>query len=176
MSLSRFAVQVVHVAGFLIGTGLLLHFGIAILKSALQEVETVCDVLTLMVTKCEHQARATVAAMARLRNALTSLRAFSLHAVESLPVIRSRGSLCVGVAVPTVKVIGSYRFFFASSDGREPPHIHVQVDRRVAKFWLDPVKISKRGHIPPLVLRELERLVKQQRLEFVKAWHDYFGN
>ena len=78
--------------------------------------------------------------------------------------------------MPTVKIIGSFRFFFSSSDGSEPPHIHVEVDRRVAKFWLDPVEMSKSGRLSPHVLRELERLVTQHRLEFLKAWNEYFGN
>ena len=80
------------------------------------------------------------------------------------------------MSVPTVKVIGSYRFFFSSSDGKEPPHVHVQVDRRVAKFWLDPVEISKSGRLSAHVLRELERIVTQERLEFLKVWHEYFRN
>ena len=78
--------------------------------------------------------------------------------------------------MPTVKIIGSYRFFFSSSDGREPPHIHVEVGRQVAKFWLDPVEESKSGRLPAHVLRELRRLVTQHRVEFLKAWHEYFGD
>jgi len=41
--------------------------------------------------------------------------------------------------MPTVKRIGPYRLFFVSSDFYEPPHIHVQREKMVAKFWLDPV-------------------------------------
>lgn len=78
--------------------------------------------------------------------------------------------------MPTVKIIGSYRFFYSSSDGREPPHIHVEVGRHVAKFWLDPVEMAKSGRLSPNVLRELERLVTQHRVEFLKAWHEYFGD
>ncbi len=37
--------------------------------------------------------------------------------------------------MPTVKIIGPYRFFFYSGDGDEPPHIHVERDNYTAKFW-----------------------------------------
>jgi hypothetical protein len=40
--------------------------------------------------------------------------------------------------MPTVARIGPYRFFFYSSENREPPHIHVEDDEKVAKYWLDP--------------------------------------
>jgi hypothetical protein len=44
--------------------------------------------------------------------------------------------------VPTVARIGPYRFFFFSNEGSEPPHIHVQRDRALAKFWLRPVALA----------------------------------
>jgi hypothetical protein len=36
--------------------------------------------------------------------------------------------------VPTVARIGPYRFFFFGNESLEPPHIHVQRDRNLAKF------------------------------------------
>lgn len=33
--------------------------------------------------------------------------------------------------------------FFASSDFSEPPHVHVQREKFVAKFWLNPVALAK---------------------------------
>lgn len=44
--------------------------------------------------------------------------------------------------MPTILRVGPYRFFFYSGDGREPPHIHVERDSGVAKFWLDPVRLA----------------------------------
>lgn len=38
--------------------------------------------------------------------------------------------------MPTVRQIGSARFFFYSNEGTEPPHIHVEQAGAVAKFWL----------------------------------------
>lgn len=45
--------------------------------------------------------------------------------------------------MPTVLVDGPYSFVFFSSDGPEPPHIHVRRDRQLVKFWLEPVSLSK---------------------------------
>ncbi|HUP62413.1 MAG TPA: DUF4160 domain-containing protein [Thermoanaerobaculia bacterium] len=77
--------------------------------------------------------------------------------------------------MPTIKVIGQFRFFFSSSDGSEPPHVHVEHEGRVGKFWLDPVKLSKAGHLAEHQLRQIERLVISHRVEFIKAWHDFFS-
>jgi hypothetical protein len=40
---------------------------------------------------------------------------------------------------PTILRSGPYRLFFFSNEGEEPPHIHVQRERMLAKFWLGPV-------------------------------------
>jgi len=45
--------------------------------------------------------------------------------------------------MPTVAVIGSYRFFFYSSDRIEPLHIHVKNEMRRAKLWLKPDRLEK---------------------------------
>ena len=45
--------------------------------------------------------------------------------------------------MPTVLEDGPYSFIFFSSDKGEPPHIHVKRERRIAKFWLDPVEATK---------------------------------
>ena len=34
--------------------------------------------------------------------------------------------------------------------GRQPPHVHVQREHRVGKFWLDPVRLERRGRFDSL--------------------------
>jgi hypothetical protein len=77
--------------------------------------------------------------------------------------------------VPTLATIGSYRFFFTSSDGSEPAHVHVELNGRVAKFWLAPVKLANAGRLPDHELRRIQKLVEQRQFEFAKAWNDFFG-
>ena len=77
--------------------------------------------------------------------------------------------------MPTVLRIGPYSFVFFSSDGGEPPHIHVKRDRRIAKFWLSPVKAgANQGFLKP-ELRRVARLVRANEVELLEAWHEYFG-
>jgi hypothetical protein len=47
--------------------------------------------------------------------------------------------------MPTVLRNGPDRFFFYSGDRDEPPHIHVERDNDIAKFWLDPVRLQNSG-------------------------------
>ncbi|MEW6409483.1 MAG: DUF4160 domain-containing protein [Nitrospirota bacterium] len=44
--------------------------------------------------------------------------------------------------MPTILKIGKFRFFF-SNEGDEPMHIPVESDDNYAKFWLEPVQITK---------------------------------
>jgi len=61
--------------------------------------------------------------------------------------------------MPTVMRIGSYRFYFFINEYGEPPHIYIQSDRRLAKFWLSPVKFAKSIRFSPKELRKIEKLV-----------------
>lgn len=78
--------------------------------------------------------------------------------------------------MPTVMRIGPYRLFFYSADGHEPPHIHVERDARVAKFWLEPVRLATSGGYPRREIRDIERVVTDNQQALVDAWNEYFGN
>ena len=77
--------------------------------------------------------------------------------------------------MPTVLRIGPYSFVFFSSDGGEPPHIHVKRDRRIAKFWLSPVKAAANQGFHKPELRRVARLVRANEEELLEAWHECFG-
>lgn len=47
--------------------------------------------------------------------------------------------------MPTVLRIGPYRFFFYASDRDEPAHVHVERENKVAKFWLEPLRLQRIG-------------------------------
>jgi hypothetical protein len=76
---------------------------------------------------------------------------------------------------PTVKRIGPYRFFFFSNEGGEPPHIHVQRDRKLAKFWLDPVRLARSTRFAAHELTEVQGLVRDNEASFLEVWHEFFG-
>ena len=78
--------------------------------------------------------------------------------------------------MPTVLHVGPYRFFFVSPDSPEPPHVHVQREKMVAKFWLDPVALEKAGGFKSHELNKIGRLVQEQSDFLLERWHEYFGN
>lgn len=76
--------------------------------------------------------------------------------------------------MPRVGKVGPYRFFFYSNEGTEPIHVHVQRERRLAKFWLEPVALAGTSGFTGQELRKIEKLVVANRNQFVEAWHEYF--
>ena len=60
------------------------------------------------------------------------------------------------------------------ADRDEPEHIHVERDDNVAKFWLDPVRLEQSGGFGSTELRRIQRIVEDNVLAFLEAWHDFF--
>ena len=77
--------------------------------------------------------------------------------------------------MPTVLRIGPYRFFFYAGDRDEPEHVHVERDDRVAKFWLDPVRLQRSGGFDSSELNRIQRLVEDKREDLIRSWNEYFG-
>jgi hypothetical protein len=76
--------------------------------------------------------------------------------------------------MPTLGRIGPFRFFFYSNEGTEPPHVHAQQERKIAKFWLDPVALASTGRFSASELRSIERIVLENRERFLEAWDEFF--
>jgi hypothetical protein len=77
--------------------------------------------------------------------------------------------------MPTVLRISGFRFFFYSLEGSEPPHIHVEQGGRVAKFWLNPVRVAESHGFRAHELNRLQAHVIERRLSFLEAWNAHFG-
>ena len=78
--------------------------------------------------------------------------------------------------MPTVERIGPFRFFFYSNEGTESPHVHAQQERKIAKFWLGPVALASSGRFSASDLRSIERIVLENRAQFLEAWHEFFSS
>ncbi|MBW7925550.1 MAG: DUF4160 domain-containing protein [Burkholderiaceae bacterium] len=78
--------------------------------------------------------------------------------------------------MPTALRWGPYRFFFFSSDRSEPPHVHVERDDGIAKFWLDPVDLESSDGLSRVELARMARLVAENRSALLEAWHDFFSD
>ena len=69
----------------------------------------------------------------------------------------------------TVLRIGSHRFFFYAADRDEPPHIHVERDDHVAKFWIDPVRLVRSGGFLRSERSMIERFVHDHGQELLEG-------
>lgn len=78
--------------------------------------------------------------------------------------------------MPTVLRVGPYRFFFYSSDGSEPPHVHVERDRDTAKFWLSLVRLQNSGGFRRHELNRIQRIIDEHREALLRSWDEYFNS
>ena len=78
--------------------------------------------------------------------------------------------------MPTILRIGPFRFFFYSNEQGEPAHIHIQRDRMLAKFWLDPVSLAGSTRFSARDLRKVEGLVVENRDLLMERWNEYFSS
>ncbi|PYP84383.1 MAG: DUF4160 domain-containing protein [Blastocatellia bacterium AA13] len=77
--------------------------------------------------------------------------------------------------MPTVLRNGPYRFFFYAGDRDEPPHVHVERDKDIAKFWLDPVRLQNSGGFSRTELNRIQKLVEENKPDLLRSWNEYFN-
>ena len=77
--------------------------------------------------------------------------------------------------MPTVLRNGPYRLFFYAGDRDEPPHVHIERDKNIAKFWLDPVRLQNSGGFGRTELNRIQKLVEENREELLRSWNEYFN-
>ena len=77
--------------------------------------------------------------------------------------------------MPTIARLGPYRVFFFSNEGLEPPHVHIQREKSLAKFWLESVALGSATGFSARELRQLAQLVTENRGTRLEAWHEFFG-
>lgn len=76
--------------------------------------------------------------------------------------------------MPTILRIGPYRFFFFAGDRDEPPHIHVEREDKVAKFWLDPVRLQHSGGFSRNEIIRIQKVVSEYQTPLREGWNAYF--
>jgi hypothetical protein len=78
--------------------------------------------------------------------------------------------------MPTILREGPYRFFFYSGDRDEPAHVHVERNDKIAKFWLDPIRLQTSGGFKRPEINKIFSIINDHHLEIEEAWNDYFGH
>jgi len=76
--------------------------------------------------------------------------------------------------MPTVLRTGQYRFFFYAGDRDEPEHIHVEHDDKIAKFWLDPVRLQSSGGFSRMEIGKIRKIINEHHSKLLEAWNEYF--
>ena len=70
-----------------------------------------------------------------------------------------------------------YLFFSNEGDPREPPHVHIRGGGKDAKVWLTPeIDLVDSYGFNPGELRGILGVVRENRAELLKAWHEHFGD
>lgn len=77
--------------------------------------------------------------------------------------------------MPVALRVKGYRFFFFSLEGHEPPHIHVEQAERFAKFWLNPISLTKSRGFRSGELLEIQTIVEENRDILLEKWNEHFS-
>ena len=64
--------------------------------------------------------------------------------------------------MPTVFRVGAYRLFFYASDRDEPQHIHVEREDKIAKFWLDPIRLRRSDGFNRAELSRIHKIIREK--------------
>ncbi len=78
--------------------------------------------------------------------------------------------------MPTILRVGPYRFFLCAGDRDEPPHVHVEREDKVAKFWLDPIRLQESGGMSRPEIGRIHPLVSDHQNILREAWDEYFDS
>lgn len=75
------------------------------------------------------------------------------------------------------KRIGGFLCYFVSYDCVEPPHIHLSKGKERtapgAKFWLSPLEVVSVRGLNARDLRNAERVVEENREDFLEMWNEH---
>jgi len=77
--------------------------------------------------------------------------------------------------MPTILIIGKYRFFFNSREEIRM-HIHISTSDGTAKFWLEPlISLADYFNLSTKELKEIQQIVEEHNDEFKAEWQQHFN-
>ena len=78
--------------------------------------------------------------------------------------------------MPTISNIsGPYRFFFYSFDCNERMHVHVQRERMICKFWIQPVALARNQGFAARELTTIRQIITRNSDRIMEAWYEHCG-
>ena len=76
--------------------------------------------------------------------------------------------------MPTVLRAGAYRLFFYATDLDELQTVHVEREDKIAKFWLDPIRLQRSSGFSRAELSRIHKIIRDHHLQLMEAWNEYF--
>ena len=77
--------------------------------------------------------------------------------------------------MPTILISNGYRFFFYVND-HPPMHIHIEKDNKTAKFNIELLALVRSRKFNTSEIREIRKLVENNKQLFKQKWSEYFNN
>ncbi len=74
--------------------------------------------------------------------------------------------------MPVVLRVKGYKFWFYEADLDEPPHVHVGMAGKEAKFWLEPITLAKSRRFRKHDLNDIERILSENMDTILNAWFE----
>jgi len=54
--------------------------------------------------------------------------------------------------------------------------VHIERDDKVAKVWLDPIRLYNSGGFSRSEILKILKIIESKREIMMEAWNDYFGD
>jgi hypothetical protein len=74
--------------------------------------------------------------------------------------------------MPTLMRAGPYRLFIFMFDCAEPPHVHVEGNDGLAKFWLRPVSLADSLGYSPREINRIRAIVVRERMTLIRRFDE----
>jgi Domain of unknown function (DUF4160) len=68
-----------------------------------------------------------------------------------------------------------YRFFSYSFDCNERMHVHVERERMICKFWIQPVALARNQGFAPKELNTIREIITRNKDRIMEAWYEHCG-
>lgn len=78
--------------------------------------------------------------------------------------------------LPTILFIDGFRLYFFSNENNEPPHVHVQYQSSLAKFWINPVALATNRGLKSSDLKKAGDIVRNNEKLIQEKWNEFFSN